>query len=222
MHKGMGRIVELLFDDGYRYARIACPERLIPRPGQYLLASHGSDSILPVPIFHTDPAPQGFIGSAPEGWKPGDVLALRGPLGRGFSLPASARQVSLIAFDGPPARLKGLIASALRQNASVVMLSDASAEHLPAEVEIQPISALGDILQWADFAAFDVEREHLMNLMQELEGLKSKSLLHGAQVLVHTSMPCGGLADCGVCALTMKSGWKLICTEGPVFDLSEI
>jgi hypothetical protein len=222
MHTGTGRVVELLFEDGCLYARIACPENLIPAPGQYLVAGHGSVSLLPVPIFHTDLAPQGFIGPARAEWHPGDVLTLRGPLGRGFSLPASARRVGLVAFDGPPARLKGLILPALRQNASVVLLSDISADHLPDEVEIQPVSALGDILQWADFAAFDVRRENIKELVEKLGGWKFRSALYGAQLLVHTSMPCGGLADCGVCALTIKPDWKLICKEGPVFDLSEI
>jgi NAD(P)H-flavin reductase len=222
MHTGKGRVVELLFEDECLYARIDCSESLIPAPGQFLLASHGSDGLLPVPIFHTDSAPRGFIGPALEGWKPGDVLSLRGPLGRGFSLPPSARRVGLVAFDTPPAYLKGLISPALRQSASVVLLCDASADHLPDEVEIQPISALGEILQWADYAAFDVRRENLKDLIEKLGGWKSRSVLHGAQLLVRAPMPCGGVADCGICALTTKSDWKLICKDGPVFDLGGI
>ena len=90
-------------EEGCLYARLACPENLIPAPGQYLLASDASDSPLPVPIFYTYSAPGGFIATSAEHWKPGDVLHLRGPLGRGFSLPSSARKVALIAFDGVPA-----------------------------------------------------------------------------------------------------------------------
>jgi NAD(P)H-flavin reductase len=222
MQTGTGRIVELLLEDGCRYARLSCPDSLIPAPGQYLLASHGSDSVLPVPIFHTDSAPQGFIGPAAEAWTPGDVLTLRGPLGRGFSLPAPARKVGLIAFDGPPSRLKGLIAPALRQNASVVLLCDASADHLPDAVEIQPVSAFDDIQLWADFTALDVGRENFKDVMEKLGGWKSRPVPFGGQILVRAPMPCGGLADCGVCALTTKSDWKLTCKEGPVFDLGEI
>jgi NAD(P)H-flavin reductase len=222
MHTGTGRISELIFEDGCLYARVICHENLVPGPGQYVLASHGPDTLLPVPLFHTDLAPQGFIGSAPEKWRPGDVLNLRGPLGRGFSLPASARRVSLVAFDGSPSHLRGLIPPALRQNASVVLLCDASADHLPDEVEIQPVSAMKEILQWTDFAAIDVGRENLKDLMEKLGGWRARSILHGAQLLVRAPMPCGGLADCGICALTTRSDWKLICKEGPVFDLDEI
>jgi hypothetical protein len=35
-------------------------------------------------------------------------------------------------------------------------------------------------------------------------------------------MPCAGLADCGVCAVELRRGWKLACKDGPVFDLRDI
>jgi NAD(P)H-flavin reductase len=222
MHTGKGRVVEMILEDGYRYTRLSCPDRLVPGPGQYLLANDGSDSILPVPIFYTDSMPQGFIGSAPDSWKPGDVLHLRGPLGRGFSLPVSARKVGLIAFNGPPSRLRGLIQPALRQNASVVVLCDTSADHLPDDVEVQPLSTLEDILKWVDFIALDLKRENLLELRERLGERTQLSVLSGAQVLIHTPMPCGGAADCAVCAVTTKSGWGMTCKDGPVFDLREL
>lgn len=224
MHTGIGRIAELILEDESRYAHISCPEALVPGPGQYVLASHHSDSYLPVSIFHTDLAPQGFMGPAPQSWKPGDVLRLRGPLGRGFSLPLSARRVGLLAFDGPPSYLRGLIRPSLRQGASVVLLCDSSADHLPDEVEVLPVSALGEIVQWADFIALDVTREQLKELKETLGkwSTRSRSPLAATQVLVRTPMPCGGVADCGICALTTGTEWKMICKDGPVFDWREI
>ncbi len=219
MHTGTGRIVELLLEDECLYARIACDESLIPGPGQYLLASHDSSSILPVPIFHTDSAALGFIGPAQETWKPGDMLSLRGPLGHGFSLPASARKIGLIAYDSPPSRLRSLAAPAIQQGSSVVLLCDSSADHLPDEVEVQPVSALGEIMQWADFIALDIARE---NLKEFLEKWTPRSLRGGSQVLVRAPMPCGGMAECGICALTTRSEWKMVCKDGPVFDLRGI
>ena len=222
MHTGTGRIAELILKDECLYARISCSDELVPSPGQYLLAGHGSDSVVPVPIFHTDSAPQGFIGPALDSWKPGDVLFLRGPLGRGFALPASARKIGLVAFDGPPSRLRGLIPPALKKNASIVLLCNSSTDNLPDEVEVQPLVALGEILQWADFLALDVECESLPDLLKRFGERMPFQVLRGVQVLIHTPMPCGGLAECSVCAVTTKSEWKMACKDGPVFNLSEL
>jgi NAD(P)H-flavin reductase len=222
MHIGTGRLVELILADGYRYARIACAENLIPAPGQYLLASDGSDSPLPVPIFYTDSAPKGFISTVSDQWNPGETLYLRGPLGRRFSLPVSARKVGLVAFDDSPARLRGLIPPALRQEASIVLVCDWKVEHLPDEVEIQPLSAMEEILGWADYIALDVSRENLHALQEKLEQRNQLLAVKDAQILIRTSMPCGGVAECGVCAVVTKSGWEMACKDGPVFDLKEI
>lgn len=222
MHTGKGRIAELILADERRYARISCAESLIPGPGQYLLANNGSDSLLPVPIFYTDFALQGFIGLVPDAWRPGDGLDLRGPLGHGFSLPVSARRIALVAFDGQPSRLRGLIRPALGQNALVVLVCDSTADDLPDEVEVQPLSALGEVSQWADYIAMDVERDNLKRLQESLQVGNTPSAFANVQILIRTPMPCGGLAECGVCSVTTRSEWKMACKDGPVFDLREI
>ena len=209
-------------EDGCHYGHLTCAEKLVPAPGQYLLASDGSDMILPAPVFYTDSAPNGFIGPVPDTWRPGDTLFLRGPLGRGFSLPPSARRIGLIAFDVPFSRLRGLIQPALRQNASVVLITGWEAGGLPDEVEVQPASALGDIIEWADYMAVDLEREDLPKWRQKLGERVPRPALPEMQILIHTSMPCGGIAECGVCTLRTEDDWKLICKEGPVFELREI
>ena len=222
MHVGNGSITELTLEEGCLYARLSCPDVLVPAPGQYLLASDGSDSPLPVPIFYTDFAPGGFITPANGYWKPGDSLHLRGPLGRGFNVPPGARRIALIAFDDAPVRLRGLIRPALAQNASVVLLSNSLGDGLPDDVEVQPLSAVGDVLKWADYIALDVNRENLPGLRQKLLEQNRLAAAKDAQVLIHTAMPCGGIAECGVCAVSTKSAWKLACKDGPVFDLREL
>lgn len=224
MHTGNGQILELILKDGSRYVRVVCPPNLIPAPGQYLLASDDSGSPLPVPLFYTDSAPQGFVAAA-EGtaqWIPGMTLYLRGPLGRGFLLPLSARKVGLVAFDDSPERLRGLIQPALKQEAAVVLVSGSAPGDLPDDVEVHPLSALEDILEWADYAAFDVPRENLHPLRERLEKRNQLGIGMGAQVLIRTAIPCGGIAECGVCAVTLKSEWKLACKDGPVFDWKDL
>ena len=222
MHTGKGRIVEVILADGCRYVRLTCADNLIPNPGQYLLANDDSNSPLSVPIFYTDLAPQGFIATAQEAWTPGQELFLRGPLGCGFTLPPSARKIGLVAFDDSPARLRGLIQPALKQNASVVLLFNGNVDDLPDDVEVQQLSMLEDILQWADYIAFDVERQNLRPLMERLETQNRLSFFREAQILIRAPMPCGGIADCGVCAVDTKSTWQMACKDGPVFDLREI
>jgi NAD(P)H-flavin reductase len=220
MHTGKGQVSELLLEDGCRHGRVSCPSNLIPSPGQYLLAGDTSDSPLPVPLFHTDSAAQGFIAAAPipDSWNPGTELQLRGPLGHGFDLPLSARKVGLIALDVSPARLRGLIQPALKHDAAVVIVCKTNPDHLPDEVEVHPVSALNDIVDWADYLAFDVARENLNQLKERLGKMNQVVVGKESQVLIHTAIPCGGIAECGICAVTLKSTWRLGCKDGPVFD----
>jgi hypothetical protein len=224
MHTGKGQVVELMLENGLRHARIACLANMTPSPGQYLLAGDASDAPLPVSLFFTDSAPDGFIAAPPmpETWNPGQEIYLRGPFGRGFVLPSSARKVGLAAFDDSSVRLRGLIQPALKQGAAVVLVSKAGEENLPDEVEIQPLSSLSEILDWTDYAAFDIARENLPELREMLRRPHPLSALKEAQILVRTPVPCGGIAECGVCAVILKSDWKLACKDGPVFDWREI
>ncbi|HET9910616.1 MAG TPA: hypothetical protein VFQ13_01940 [Anaerolineales bacterium] len=224
MSTGIGKVLELILQDGCRHVRVSCPPGLVPSPGQYLLAGDGSDAPLPVPLFHTDSAPQGFtaVASVPGSWHPGLELHLRGPLGRGFTLSASARKVALVAFDDSPARLRGLVQPALNQEAGVVLVCDAAPENLPDDVEVQPLSVLQDIVEWADYLACDVARENLNQLRERLGKLNQLASGEDAQVLVRTPIPCGGVAECGVCAVNLKSDWKLACKDGPVFNWNEV
>lgn len=221
MYTGKGQVVELILENGFRHARISCAANLIPSPGQYLLAGSASSSDpLPVSLFSTESTLKGFITCAPipEPWTPGTEVTLRGPLGRGFSLPPFARKVALIAFDDSPSRLQELLRTALKQGASVVVVSNSNENQLPNEVEVQPLSAMGDVLGWADYTAFDVARENLFELRQVVGEQYRMSVKGDAQVLIRTPMPCGGIAECGVCAVTLKSNWKLSCKDGPVFE----
>ncbi len=224
MHRGKGKVVEIILEDEQKLVRIACPPNLIPAPGQYLLAGDASDSPLPVPLFYTDSAPESFLALPPEtvSWQPGQELYLRGPLGRGFDIPAAARKIALIAFDDPLTRLRGLIKPALKKNLALVVVSDFPASSLPDEVEIQPMRELVSVMQWADYSAWDVARENLIQLKELLESEKQLPGRFDAHILVRTAVPCGGVAECGVCAVTLKSGWMLACKDGPVFDWSEL
>lgn len=217
-----GTLKEIFLDGS---ARIECPPELIPTPGQYVLAhAHASDSPIADPVFFSHSAPNGFIAAAPMpvSWTPGASLNLRGPLGHGFAIPTSARKIALIAFDDSPARLHGLIPLALKQGAEVVLLCNSSVKDLPEVVEAQPLQAMQDILQWAEYTAMDVARENLNQLREKLEEGNQARARWEAQILIRAQMPCGALAECGVCAVVIHHQWKMVCKDGPVFDWKEL
>lgn len=221
MATGAGEILELRLEPEGLSGRIRCPARMRPAPGQYLTASaDGSQEPLPAVLFPSR------IGSGelalapplPAGWSVGMQLALRGPLGRGFNMPATARRVALAGLDNGPARLLPLAEAALAQQAAVTIYADRPPPGLPEEVEVLPPELLPEALEWADFLALDTRPAVLPALRTRL-GLKPHQQPGCVvQVLVTAAMPCSGLGECGVCAVTTRSGWALACTEGPVFD----
>ena len=219
MRMGRGTLTEILLDTDGMGGRIACAPERIPAPGQYLLAHNGSDLPLGVALFNAGPAAGGFVAAAPlpPEWSPGARLRLRGPLGRGFSLPIVARRVALVTLDGGPSCLLPLIPFALRQNAAVTLVATYSPPNLPDAVEVQPHSALAEVAAWADYLAVVVRSGSLANWSQLLRASQAPM-----QVLVRTPMPCAGIADCGICAVSMRQGWKLACKDGPVLDADEI
>lgn len=214
-----GRIAERFLDERRATARVACPRTLISAPGQYLLAHNpASDDPLAVSVFSAGISADGFLAasSLPAAWIPGTSVHLRGPLGRGFALPAGARRVALAAWDVSPAYLLGLIPLALKQDAAISLVSDDPPEELPSDVEIRPLAALEETCQWADYLALAVTREGWRERVGNSRALK---VPREAQVLIVTPMPCGGLAKCGVCSIEISKGSFLACEDGPVFTL---
>jgi hypothetical protein len=237
MRQATGELIEITLENGLTGGRLLCPQNLVPAPGQYLLA-HGlaSDALLAAPIFSAGLAPGGFFIAPPipPEWRPGISLSLYGPLGRGFSLPTTAHCIALVALGETTARLNPLLAAALKSGASIVVVSELVLAGLPPEVEVQPVSALPDVAKWADYLALDLPRESLPWLRGVVgsDGKRRpdvKGVVHPVpqtgflrEALVLTPMPCGGMAECGVCAVTVRRGWKLTCKDGPVFDLDEL
>jgi len=219
-----GRVKELRSDgSGDSAAWIACPPGAVPGAGRYLLAVDG-EAVLPHPLFLSEIAQDGFLAASgvPANWAPGTLLRLRGPLGQGFSVPEAARRLALAALGLTSARLLPLADLALRRGVSVALFCDGSPPPLPAAVEINPLNALPEALSWADFLALDLPLEMLPGLRASL-GLDHLARLScPGQVLVFGPMPCGGLADCGVCAVPVRRGYLLACKDGPVVDLKEL
>lgn len=226
MFEVIGNLSEILLDSGQIAGRIVCPPCLIPAPGQYLLAHDINDANvpLPVPVYLASPHPDGFTTAAPipSAWTPGTQLHLRGPLGKGFTLPKSAQQVALVALGGTTSRLLALLTPTFVQGAVVTLLCDNPLSDLPLDVEIRPLSELPEIRAWADYLALDLPRENLSSLRTQLGLMPEEFAPKNAQALIESPVPCGGIGECGICSAKTRRGWKLTCKDGPVFDLEEL
>jgi len=218
-----GKILELQSDYlGRSSAWIACPTGAIPAPGQYLKAHAPAitGEVLPATLFAAENSAQGFRTASPNPaeWQPGTELRLWGPLGNGFRLDWNVRRLALAALEDP-SRLMPLIVQSLERGIDVTLCADGRLPPLPASVEVAPLNAMPEVLTWADFLAMDAPLLKLPGL-GALLGLPPEGYLPcPAQVLIHADMPCAGMAECGVCAVPTRRGWKLVCQDGPVFDL---
>jgi hypothetical protein len=217
-----GRVSQVRLVDGRRAAMISDAARLAPAPGQYTLAhASGSDDPLATPLFMAKSDGREWLcaPTVPADWQPETKLSMRGPLGRGFHLDKSARRVAVIAPEGDSSRLLPLLEAALGLEAAVTLVTDHAPEDLPLQVEVQPMRLLQEVCGWSQYAAFDVDRDHLPELWARLGGQDKVRLGGVAQVLIRTPMPCGALGDCGVCTVRTRRGNRLVCKDGPVFDL---
>jgi hypothetical protein len=221
--------IELGQDVGRR-AEIACPPANIPAPGQYVQAHKKGDETAAAPTSLFLGGWPGEDASAftaappiPPDWQPGDILILRGPLGKGFSIPPRAKRVSLVALGDTTARLLPLAEIAIHKGLEVALFTDARLPRLSSQVEANPLRALPDAISWGDYLAFDGTPGDYKDIGESL-GLSPATLLPGpAEVLVYLPMPCGGLGECGVCAVTGKGKkYKLACVDGPVFKWGEV
>lgn len=209
-----------------RTAWITCPPGAIPSAGQYIRAHNLDDEYaeLGVWLFPGKIGVDGFLAlpQIPASWNPGTRLDLWGPLGQRFNLPDRVQRLGLAALGDTMARLLPLIEGAVQLDCSMTLFTDAPLVQLPPSVEVYPLSLLPEALSWAEFMALDVPLAHLPDLRSILGIQPNHDLPCPAQVLVFTSMPCSGLADCGVCAVSARRGWRLVCRDGPVFALEKL
>lgn len=210
-------------------ARLQLPRAALPRPGQYLQAHNPADAetALATQLFassHEPPAGDGetaelaIAGPLPANWQPGARLRLRGPLGRGFSLPENTRHLALAAVGRNPGRLLPLVAGA----SEVALFCDESIGELPSHIEVQPLAALPSALTWADFVAIDLPPNQIDELPRRLNIHEQAPKNLRGQALLTPPMPCGGLAQCGVCSLAAPRRPLLACSSGPVFALADL
>lgn len=232
MVKYVGGILEFRWGkNGHKTVEIECDPHLRPAPGQYMFVDEMDPfDVQPVgwSVFPSGYTSRGFLASTmpdplPATWSLETRFMISGPHGQGFSIPNDLRTLALVSLSPFPHRLLPVIQTALEEKTDIALFMDGPAPFLPPVVEIQPLPALSGALDWADYLAVDLQIDDLPNFRQKTHLNPDRPLPPTAQALVYTPMPCGGIADCGVCAVrTRRSKHVFACKVGPVFQLKDL
>jgi len=219
----------------------------IAQPGQFVMVGCDEDNLLrrPFSIHQVDENKTSIallfqmVGRGTN-WlsqcRLGDKLDVLGPLGNGFSILPTSRNLLLVGGGIGIAPLPFLAQTAMERNCSVTMLLGAStaAQLCPRHLipsEIRCITTTDDgskgtkgfitylLSSYAERAdqVFACGPGPMYRAMAKMPELKDKPV----QISLEVRMGCGfGL--CYGCTVKTKAGLKQICKDGPVFELNEI
>jgi dihydroorotate dehydrogenase electron transfer subunit len=164
-----------------------------------------------------------------------------GPVGRGFSIAAGARNL-LYAGEGAAAwTLLPAVAAATAEGFSTALAMQSAAERdlipaarLPAEVEYRVAvtdgvrgdpgrlaASLGDWLAWADALFAAGTPAFYAHLAVAIRAARFGLARGFAQALQQAAFFCGTGA-CHSCVADLPGGRRRICLRGPVFDLADL
>jgi len=193
------------------------------RPGQFLSARY-EDDILPTSLFPCGMDGKDFttIQTLPLAWQPDVSLSIRYPLGKGFVIPPSTRRLLMVSAAENPLRLLPAAFAVLAGGGEAALFSYSLPGEISPEVELLTRDELPDACTWADCIIGDTSIDNLSVWKKMVTHGETVSVKQNIQVLVDTPMACHGTAECGVCAVKTKHGWKNACSDGPVFPLAEL
>jgi dihydroorotate dehydrogenase electron transfer subunit len=219
------------------------------RPGQYVMVRCGEGSDMPLrrPLSVHRTSREGgmaflfaVVGRGTE-WlaqrKQGDSIDLFGPLGNGFDIAPSSKNLLLVAGGIGIAPLIALAESAVANVRSVTLLiGDKTADRiypdrlLPSEIKIVIATEDGslgsrgmvtDLIPHFVSGADQVFACGPIRMYRRMAEISAQWGDMPTQVLLEAVLGCG-VGACLSCAVETGHGRKLVCKDGPVFDLSDI
>jgi dihydroorotate dehydrogenase electron transfer subunit len=172
--------------------------------------------------------------------QPGDTLDVIGPLGTGFPLPKHIKNLLLVGDGQAIEPLLGQMKRAIDAGISVTLALGGSrvsglypVTALPPAVEFQAatldgslghrvpvIDLVPDLLNWADMVCAVGSASLYRALQAQSEKIRLRTpagYLFG--LVTPYQMGCG-VGACMSCTLETGPGLRLVCTDGPVFDLT--
>jgi len=232
--------------------RLRCPEiAQEARPGQFVMVRCGEELTLPRPfsIHQASGDDIALFFAVWEGGKgtswlrqrqAGDAVEIFGPLGNGFHIQPSSKNLLLVAGGTGIAPLYFLAQKALGKGCTVTILLGAAT--MTQLYHPEPFLSSGIKLVTAtvdgtagkkgmvtelvpDFAAQadQVFACGPMPMYRDMATQKQKLKLAGkpVQISLEVRMGCG-LGVCYGCTVRTKNGLKQVCKDGPVFELDDI
>lgn len=215
------------------------------RPGQYCMlrccGSRASDPLLRRPFYlcETEPA-RGlcrflvYRRGRGSDWlarqQAGMSLDMLGPLGRGWEISSSARNLLLIGEEPVLAAVLFLARDAIEREFSVTLIHIAANPEqgyppalLSPEVEYQvcaraDVGQLAAYLAWADTVYCSAAPETVEAFAQMGGRWRAKDF---AQVALWQPFICASGA-CFACQVETRRGPRLICRDGPIFAFNEL
>ncbi len=216
-------------------------------PGQFVMVGCGQECVLPRPFSVHQVDGKGnlalFFAVLADGrgtnWlaerQPGDTVELFGPLGNGFTISPTSRNLLLVGGGMGIAPLVFLARQASTRGLSATLLYGTANQNqyppdlLPSGIKLvratedgsagqrgRVTDLLPDYIDWAD-QVFACGSLPMYRSMAESPQLKGKSV----QVSLEVRMGCG-VGVCYGCTIKTKNGLKQACQDGPVFDLRDI
>ncbi|MEO8458738.1 MAG: dihydroorotate dehydrogenase electron transfer subunit, partial [Chloroflexota bacterium] len=168
----------------------------------------------------------------------GDEIGIFGPLGRGYELKEDTQNVLLVAGGMGVAAVIALADEAVAAGKSVMLLQGARNSellfpHALLPTDVEAISAtddgsaghkgvvtglLAEHLPWADQTFACGPNPMFASMAAVVKGARSRKPV---QALMEERMGCG-TGVCYGCAVFTRKGVRLVCKDGPMFDLRAV
>ena len=231
----MLRCLEPVLQGGADPVATALPqEPLLPRAMSIHRLRAGRDGLEWSILYDVVGRGTGWLASR----QPGDLVYCWGPLGRGYDVRAGSQHLLLVAGGVGVAPLVWLAHEAIERDQSVTLvLGGRTAEQiypaalLPPQVEVHVTTEDGSLgqrglatevfsehLEWCD-QAFACGPNAMFQAMAD--ATRGRRARRPVQVLLEEGMGCG-TGICYGCAVETRKGMRLVCKDGPRFELREL
>ena len=173
--------------------------------------------------------------------RPGDRVCCWGPLGQGYAVRPASQHLLLLAGGVGVAPLVWLADEAVAGGKSVTLILGAHtadrvfpASLLPPEVEVVVTTEDGSLgrrglatdafvehLEWCDQAFACGPNAMFQALADAMRRRRPPQAERSVQVLLEEGMGCG-TGICYGCAVQTRRGMRLVCKDGPKFELADV